>query len=228
MKIGTKSVLFGAHQFILHPLLLIVGWWQEYGASRVLIGYRMVWEEVRLNKRESLRRLVQRSVRASIWDPRLWVAFIVHDLGYLGKPNMDGPEGETHPEFGAAVMRRLFGEPWGEFVLTHSRYYAKRLNRPVSPLCMADKRVIIIEPWWLYLPRVWATGELAEFMAVAQRRATAPIEPGDPLTFHERSAMASGNARAWNRAVRSYMRRWIAEHKSGKPDTWTRSRNAAA
>ena len=35
------------------------------------------------------------------WDPRLWVAFFVHDLGYVGKPNMDGPEGEEHPLLGA-------------------------------------------------------------------------------------------------------------------------------
>lgn len=225
MKIGTKSVLFGAHQFILHPLLLIIGWYLEYGFNRVRI--RFAKREIPRSIWDVPRRAYDEQILTSLWDPRLWVAFIVHDLGYWGKPNMDGSEGETHPEFGAAVMRRLFGEPWGEFVLCHSRYYAKRLGKPLSPLCYADKRVIIIEPWWLYLPRVWATGELAEFIAVAQRRATAPIEPGDPLTFHERSAMASGNARAWNRAVRSYMRRWVAEHKGGKPDTWTRTRNAA-
>ena len=22
------------------------------------------------------------------WDPRLWLAFLVHDVGYVGKPNM--------------------------------------------------------------------------------------------------------------------------------------------
>ncbi|WP_157894982.1 hypothetical protein [Verrucomicrobium sp. GAS474] len=68
-------------------------------------------------------------------DLRLWVAFFVHDLGYFGKPNMDGPEGEIHPEFGAAIMRRLFGDEWGDFCLLHSRYYAKRVGRPVSALC---------------------------------------------------------------------------------------------
>lgn len=42
------------------------------------------------------------------WDPRLWVCFLVHDWGYWGKPNMDGPEGETHPELGAAIVHWLF------------------------------------------------------------------------------------------------------------------------
>lgn len=38
------------------------------------------------------------------FDPRIWIAFLVHDLGYLGKPNMDGPEGKKHPETGARIM----------------------------------------------------------------------------------------------------------------------------
>ena len=42
------------------------------------------------------------------FDPRIWVAFFVHDLGYWGKPNMDGPEGETHVELGAKIMHFLF------------------------------------------------------------------------------------------------------------------------
>lgn len=31
MKTGTKSLLFGAHQFLLHPLFLALAWWQLYG-----------------------------------------------------------------------------------------------------------------------------------------------------------------------------------------------------
>jgi hypothetical protein len=75
MKIGTKSVLFGAHQFLIHPWFVAAAWWKLYGFP---------------------------------WDPRLWVAFILHDLGYWGKPNMDGPEGETHVEWAANVMGYLF------------------------------------------------------------------------------------------------------------------------
>jgi hypothetical protein len=71
MKIGTKSVLFGAHGFFLHPLFVALAWWKLYGFP---------------------------------FDPRLWLAFTLHDLGYIGKPNIDGPEGEEHPTFGARVM----------------------------------------------------------------------------------------------------------------------------
>lgn len=31
MKIGTKSLLFGAHCFFIHPIFLFVAWWRLYG-----------------------------------------------------------------------------------------------------------------------------------------------------------------------------------------------------
>lgn len=223
MRIGTKSVLFGAHQFALHPLLIALGWWKEYGFRRVVISERVVDEL--LSPYHSIEFVAR--TETSLLDPRLWVAFMVHDLGYLGKPNMDGPEGETHPELGARIMRRLFGDVWGDFCLTHSRYYAKRLGRPVSALCYADKWVIVLEPAWLYIPRVWFSGELREYAANAERRA-GEVTANDQLTIAERVAFANATKHpfGWNRALRSYMRRWILEHRGGKADTWTRARHA--
>lgn len=212
MNVGTLSVLVGVHQFILHPLLLALGWWKAYGFARVRIG----------------RRRVQRATSAWEWEyasllrPALWVAFLVHDIGYLGKPNMDGPEGETHPELGASIMRFLFGEPWGDFVLLHSRYYAKKLERPVSPLCFADKWVIVLEPAWLYLPRVWLSGELTEFVTNAHNRAQLP---NPYYTKDEVADWLSRNPWRWHRAMRSYMRRWIYVHSDGREDTWTKIRH---
>src|SRR3990167_10895950 len=52
LTIGTKSVLFGAHQFLIHPWFVAWAWWKLYGFP---------------------------------FDPRLWVAFYVHDIGCLGK-----------------------------------------------------------------------------------------------------------------------------------------------
>ena len=133
MKIGTKSLLFGAHQFALHPLFLALAWGKLYGLPL---------------------------------DPRLWVAFVVHDWGYWGKSNMDGDEGQSHPELGGRIMGRLFGQEWGDFTRLHSRYYAKREGRAPSPLCAADKLVLLVTPRWLYLPGVCATGEVDEYLAL--------------------------------------------------------------
>lgn len=204
MKIGTKSVLFGVHQFLLHPVLLAIGWWKAYGIRPVDLGA---------------------GETASLLRPALWVAFFVHDIGYLCKPNMDGPEGETHPELGARIMRTLFGNAWGDLVLLHSRYYSKKLGRPVSPLCFADKWVIILEPAWLYLPRVWLSGELREFVANGQNRVRGSRAG---LTDSEAADLLSGEALRWHRGMVSYMRRWVAEHQDGKPDTWTRVRHVEA
>lgn len=131
MNVGTKSVLFGAHCFFIHPLMLWRAWTKLYGFP---------------------------------WDPRYYFAFFLHDFGYLGKPNMDGEEGQTHPEFGANIMRWLFGDVWGDFCLFHSRRYAKVKGKEVSRLCVADKLATSLMPAWLFIPMTSLTGELQEYM----------------------------------------------------------------
>lgn len=133
MKIGTKSVLFGAHAFWLHPFFVARAWWLLFGFP---------------------------------WDPRLWVAFFLHDLGYIGKPNMDGPEGEQHVQWGAHATAALFGHWWYEFLVLHSRFWAKSLNKPPSAFCLADKYATYLTPWWLYVPMVRATGEIREYKGI--------------------------------------------------------------
>jgi hypothetical protein len=167
------------------------------------------------------------------WDPRLWVAFFVHDLGYIGKPNMDGPEGEAHPLLGARIMSALFDRRivigvddvpdadvalgrWGWFTLLHSRYYAKRLRRRYSRLCCADKLALSLTPAWLYLPMVRATGEIHEYMAHAKHRIA-----GNEAVSAEERALILGDQAAWFRGVQAYTARFAWAHVHGNPDTWT-------
>jgi hypothetical protein len=218
VTIGTKSVLFGAHQFLIHPWFVALAWWRLYGFP---------------------------------WDPRLWVAFFVHDLGYIGQPNMDGAEGERHPVFGARLMTvlfdplpsravyTLFGAPcldrheleaagwneigerwygyWGQFTLLHSRYFAKSAGLQPSRLCIADKLAIALTPAWLYLPMVRATGEIREYMAHAKHRAAGNIQ----ISAEELRRVTSASEAEWYAGVQSYCRRWAYEHRDGKADTWT-------
>lgn len=175
MKIGTKSVLFGAHCFIIHPWFVAFAWWKLYGFP---------------------------------WDPRLWMAFFVHDIGYFGKPNMDGQEGEEHPYRGALIMGALFGKRWFEFTLYHSRFLSKKNDAQYSKLCVADKLAIVITPAWLYLPMVKATGEIKEYMKDAERNSNGQLK-------------VQGSELIWYNGVRDYVRRWVEEHKDIKVDTWT-------
>jgi hypothetical protein len=188
MKVGTKSVLFGAHQFLIHPWFVAAAWWNLYGFP---------------------------------FDPRLWVAFFVHDLGYVGKPNMDGPEGETHVELGARIMGALFGAAWADFTRYHSRFYAKRDGRSFSRLCVADKLAVSLEPAWLYLPRVILTGEIREYMRLAGVRNPASKYAGEPPTKYESAGLDLSSRRAWFLNMTEFLRRWAYEHRDGRTDTWT-------
>ena len=176
MKAGTKSVLFGAHCFFVHPWFVAAAWWKLFGFP---------------------------------FDPRLWVTFFVHDLGYFGKPNMDGPEGERHVEWGADVLWKLFGPAWRDLSLYHSRFYAKRNRHNPSRLCFADKLSFALTPRWLYLPMATASGEIREYLKNAQKADSGHWNP----TGYDK--------RLWHRQLCEYMRLWVAEHIDGSKDEWT-------
>ena len=170
MRTGTRSLLFGAHNLLLHPALVFLAWWRLYGFPA---------------------------------DPRLWVAFLVHDWGYWGKPNMDGPEGETHVELGARIMR-LFGPRWEALTRHHSRCYSRRDGMEPSPLCYADKLALCYEWPAFYLFRTRLTGELREYMALS--------EAGGKYSCREYMNRRIDTPKAWFAAVRRFTLRYVAEH----------------
>jgi len=155
------------------------------------------------------------------WDPRLWLAFFLHDLGYFGKPNMDGREGETHPEFGAKIMG-VFGPRWRDLCLYHSRFYAKEHGAPFSRLCVADKLAIALTPPRLYLALAALSGEIAEYMALSCERTAA----GEPKFASMR--LCNTDRERWYADVQEYCRRWALHHQDGATDTWTPAVKVAA
>ena len=209
MKIGTKSVLFGAHCWFIHPWFVALAWWKLFGFPR---------------------------------DWRLWAAFFLHDLGYVGKPDMDGDEGERYVEWGAnalgqiaaraacfgkadCIVTRILGTKnyhrWSDFSLYHSRFYAKRDGVKPSRLCIADKLAVALEPWWLYLPRVIATGEIDEYMARASGQQGSKYD-GEPVVSKYLSmGVRTRTKRQWHADMTEYLRKWVQEHKDGRADTWT-------
>jgi len=150
------------------------------------------------------------------FDPRLWLAFVVHDWGYWGCPEMDGEIGDLHPYRGAEIMLKLFGAEWYYFCLNHSRFLAKQNNTQPSRLCMADKLSLGLEPWWLYLPRAWASGELAEYMKSAQ-----------PDGKHGHMNLKQVTAKEWYQSVQKYLRQYVEEHRDGKEDVVTQVAQSA-
>lgn len=134
MKVGTKSVLFGVHQFIIHPIFVLRAW-----------------------------RIIYRS-----W-PTLaeFCAVVCHDAGYWGMPNMDGPEGEQHPEKAASWWRGRFGSFGNEvaaIIIGHSRFHAAKNGVPLSRLFRPDKLATALYPRWLYLLLANLSGEIHEYI----------------------------------------------------------------
>lgn len=163
MKVGTKSLLFGAHQFLLHPIFVTLAWKKLYKK----------WP----NKME----------RGCV---------LIHDWGYYSKPNMDGAEGETHPEWAAnwalqhmdshtdkvmdgymCLHKYRNRPPWCSLLLFHSRFYAKKFKNKPSKLCWADKLGTAMYPVWLWVLLCKLTGELDEYMtAMKHREDMGPVE----------------------------------------------------
>ena len=229
MKTGTKSILFGVHCFLLHPVFVAIAWIKLYGFP---------------------------------WDPRIWIAFFVHDLGYIGKLDIDGVQGETHVELGAKIMHlfdgydhkripyeihnkimssyieelrsngwkvtsgRSYGykyfevllrkrrTAWHDFALYHSRYYARANFKPYSKLCVADKLAFVITPRWLYIPLATASGEIREYIQRAMGHLSEAFYDSY-LKFHP------GIKRSWLVLAKMQTQNWILEHKNGEPDVTT-------
>lgn len=159
MRIGTKSLLFGAHQFITHPVCIAIAWFRLYGWSTIL------WRPMKSGPEHHL------VLEIKPWSLSLWLSFLVHDWGYWGLPNMDGPEGSLHPLRSAIAYDKVFPTKkkhlWMAFIAAHSRASAKELpylDGP-SPLAAADKLAIGLTPWWLYVPLTRMTGEIREYQS---------------------------------------------------------------
>ena len=130
MNVGTKSLLFGVHHVLWHPLTVWLAWKRLYGWPS--------WREM--------------------------ICIIVHDWGYWGSPNMDGPEGEDHPTRSAMFgIVKLLGDDAVVLVARHSRQLSRALGVEPSRLCWADKLSIRYEPCWFYLLRARLSGELFEY-----------------------------------------------------------------
>jgi hypothetical protein len=83
-------LLYGVHHVVLHPVMLLLAW-------RRLFGWRRV--ECKAT-----------GVRTGLFDPRLWLVALVHDFGYFGCAEMDGPTGKWHPALGARLVSAVLNE----------------------------------------------------------------------------------------------------------------------
>lgn len=136
MKIGTKSLLFGVHQFALHPLFVLMAWlvvyrsWPKfYQLCAIIVHDWGYWGCGNMDGREGED------------HPGSVVVFLCSKM----KPS----------PFKAMMFDEILG---------HSRFAAASYGVPLSPLFRADKMASALYPRWLYLLLGNLTGEIKEYM----------------------------------------------------------------
>jgi len=235
MQIGTRSVLFGAHQFLIHPLFVLWACRRLYGTALHVqvvtaafchdLGY---WGKDGLDTPDGERHVeFGARLMALLFDSRRI------EVGSVVRTRTGEMVVVEHPEQAARLSAQagaVVFNTWGQYSLLHSRFYAKRLGLPVSQLCAADK-LSLNEPWWLYLPRVIASGEVWEFLFNATQPskysgdANTPDMPIDitraEINARRLTPRTFRAMRQWHARLRVYMTAWVEEHRDGRLDTWT-------
>lgn len=132
MTRGTKSVIFGVHNPLIHGIFVCISWILVYGRF-----------------------------------PRLHelTAIFFHDIGYIGCLEMDGPDGETHPERSTKIIGKLSSKSNAALplMLFHSRTYSDKLGQKPSDLCLPDKLSTLLYPEVLYIALGRLSGEIDEY-----------------------------------------------------------------
>lgn len=149
MKTGTKSLLFGCHQFLIHPLFVLWAWVKLYGWPNwkellcIVIHDWGYWGCPNMDDEEGEK------------HPE-WAAIKAYN--YLG--------GCTIEKFGFK-LRRYHPEArkYKKLCLYHSRFYARKHRELPSKLCWADKLGTAIMPAWLWVWTGRLSGELQEYMS---------------------------------------------------------------
>ena len=196
MKVGTKSLLFGAHQFIIHPICVAIAWIRLYGfpfSIPIWISFIVhdwgYWGKPNMDGKEG-----ETHVELG--------ARIMHRL-------FDEKETELSRKLKFRNARVFYWYLY-DFTLYHSRFYAKTNNHSISKLCIADKYAFCIPPKWLYMLLVNMSREIYEYMDVSRQRSGKP-----PIK----------DKNEWYEAVNKYMIDWVKEHKNNLNDTWTKNEN---
>ncbi|MBU8901325.1 MAG: hypothetical protein KOO69_01155, partial [Victivallales bacterium] len=136
MKIGTKSVLFGVHQFMIHPVLVLYAW---------LIVHRSCPSMAEL-------------VAIITHDIGYWG--MPNMDGPEGSGHPENAASFWRGRFGT------FGDSVADLILGHSRFHAKANNLPLSKLFQPDKLATALYPIWLYLLLANLSGEIKEYMSL--------------------------------------------------------------
>lgn len=144
---GTRSVIYGYHCQLIHPIVVLVAWVKLYGWPNCQtlvaifvhdLGY---WGRPKMDDENGeLHPILGALIMNALFDHKT-----------------------ICPTCRRGARVDCWGY-WGRFALFHSRAFAKKHGEHHSKLCVADKYAIAICPIWLQLGLMNATGEIKEYM----------------------------------------------------------------
>lgn len=170
LPIGSRSLLFGAHQFALHPLFVALAWRKLYG------GWPRRWAEW---------------VAIVCHD---WGYWGLGDMdGAEGERHPRGGADLAH-----RLCDRGGSTRWWQFAAGHTRSFAGLAGIHTSPLMPADKLATVLMPLWLYAALCWLSGEWLEYRSRWVAAGTYPGRPDDGVWTWARHLRA--NWRRFERA----------------------------
>lgn len=138
MNVGTKSILFGVHQFVWHPMTVAAAfirvhrrlpkWWEAIGILCHDLGY---WGSPEMDG------------DIGVNHPRPGAAIAAKICGLFSNERA-----------------------WDVyfFCLYHSSHFARIHGAQTSALYLPDKVCILFDPGWFYLLRSRLSGELDEYV----------------------------------------------------------------
>ncbi len=226
MTTGTKSVLFGAHCFFIHPWFVLWAYWKLYGFTldpRIIVACIVHdWGYAGKSEMDSedgeTHPILGARIMGWLFDWGWEYSSIPLEVNW----NLKIPHGwrySTGCDPGGYVKGRVSirreSARWYEFTLLHSRYYAKRLGKPFSRLCVADKLAICLTPWWLYIPLVKLTGEIDEYMHNGRTAKLDPSKSNYEAVKKLKQGAIAGDVKLWYSGLQEYMAIWVAENKDG-------------
>ena len=203
MKIGTRSLLYGVHCVIIHPIFVAIAWIKLYGFPRDI----RIW------------------VAFIVHD---WGYWSKNDMDgtegethvILGAKIMHYLFDKRNKYYWTLVGGKTIGKrdkKWHDFCLYHSRFYAKLNNAQYSKLCVADKYAFVVEPKWIYIPRAILSKEIYEYMGRDgnSRSSDVHVAAFARYNFNMKAKLL------WYNHVKKYMAKWVEEHKEIKKDNWS-------
>ncbi len=162
MKIGPKSVLFGVHQFVWHPVTVALAWkrvhrrwpnWKELIAIAMHdLGY------IGCSDMDGESGSVHPSRSCLLW----WTA--AYRIAKLIP--------SKHQAAFDAIASDI-----SDLIEGHSGKHCKDLGLIPSDLYLPDKVSVLYDPDWFYLLRSWLTGEIHEYVG------NSPVSKRDGETY---------------------------------------------